>query len=107
MSNPRLARIEVGMDYLLEILSGHRMSKVVTDIPPGARVYTAEADQSRRAIYLTVESASFAEVPDHAHIPMFSPTVTVEVSEMAMLADLISRRHDFCRHCGEPLGDPQ
>lgn len=106
MSNPRLARIEVGLDYLCEILAGHEMSKVTTDIPADARVHAAEVDNSRRCVILTVESATFAEVPDGHVIPNFNPAVTVSIDEMSMLADLVSRRHDFCPSCGEALGRP-
>lgn len=100
---PRLARIEVGLDYLCQTLAGHEMSKVTTDIPADARVYAAEVDFSRRCVILTVESAAFAEVPAGHVIPCFTPTATVSIDEMSMLADLVSNRHDYCPSCGEAL----
>jgi hypothetical protein len=101
----RVARIEVGWDYLLRVLHGHEMCKEVTDIPDDARVLGVSLDPTRRVLHLDTESVTFAEVPEYNLIPPFNPKVTVSVTEMSMLADLVSRRHDFCRHCGEPLAD--
>ena len=101
----RVVRIEANYDTFLWTVTGHPLNKVESDLPTDARVLSVDTDPGRRSIWFTVESSTFAEVPDGHVIPQWQPTMTVSVTEMSMLADLVSKRHDFCKHCGEPLAD--
>jgi hypothetical protein len=98
----RVVRIEVGFNTYLWSVSGHEMNKISSDLPPDARVLSVAIDHDRRVVLLIVESSAFADVPD------WQPTLTIETTELLMLADLVSRRHvDFenglCPRCGDDL----
>lgn len=102
----RVVEIEVGYDVYLWSIAGHDMNKVSSDLPSDARVLAINPDYNRRVLKLTVESATFADVPQNGVMPLWNPTLTVETTELAMLADLVSKRHDAveddCPYCGIP-----
>lgn len=101
----RVRNIPVGFDVLIGMLMGHPLCEMTSNIPAEAFIQAVHIDPARRTVILTTESATFVEVPDGSLITDFLPTHTVTVTEMAMLADLISNRHDYCPHCGEPLAE--
>ncbi len=107
----RVVRIEANFDTFLWTVAGHEMNKVTSDLPADAKVLNVDVDPARRAIWFTVESSTFAEVPEAHVIPQWQPTLTVSVTELSMLADLVSNRHaDWeasegkCEDCGEDMG---
>ena len=96
----RVAKIELDWNVLLVAFHGHEMSRVVSTLPDDARVVNMWIEYERNRTWLAVESASFDEVPEGFLMPEFTPVFTKQVTELAVIADLVSQKP--CSKCGAP-----
>lgn len=96
----RVAKIELDWDTLLAAFGGHEMSRVVSTLPADAKVVNMWIEYERNRTWLAVESAEFDEVPEGCLMPEFTPIFTKSVSELAVIADLVSQKP--CSRCGAP-----
>lgn len=54
---------------LAQMLMGHEMSKVTTDLPPDTEIFYVRWDADRHRILLDATSAAFDDVPELAYGP--------------------------------------
>lgn len=87
----RVVLVTVSSFWLQMVFRGHDYSRMSTDWPDDAEITNATWDQSRGCIVLTVQSATFDEVPFGNIIPEWSPTITKHLDETAALISMTMR----------------
>jgi hypothetical protein len=92
----RWRNVPIYDNMLAFALIGRRDVAVTSDWPPDAVVVNGNWNQEQGVMTLTIESASFDEVPVGNVIPGWSPTFTAHAVEPGALAvmDLIDRMKD-------------
>lgn len=72
----KLRRIEASYEALAGYFQGHDMEAVDSDVPADIRIVSIDLEPARRVLWFTVESESFADVPESNVIPQWTPSFT-------------------------------
>ena len=82
--------LHVAADVMVEMLHGHKMCEVVTDMPSDAVIVGCGWDESRNTVRLAVESETFDEVEDGYFAPDFDLHLTWRRSELEAAIHLLT-----------------
>lgn len=87
----RIAVIEVAPVILIDMLTGHEMERLETNMPADAAVEWVAWDHDRRVLRLYVQSSAFDEVPAGQTVPPFWLTATRHTDIASELVNLVRR----------------
>ena len=86
----RLKKIQVDAELLVQMLQGHPMSRVESNLPPDTEFIGVDYD--RTGIFtFTAKSETWDELPRGAIIPNFEPTMVSTWDPHGLLLDMVAK----------------
>ena len=82
--------ITVSAYMVANMMRGHDMMEIRTDVPADMVIVGCGWDETRNSIRLAVESEEWDEVEDGMFAPDFTPIVTMRISELDAILRLVS-----------------
>jgi len=88
----RVALIEIAPSVIIGLLSGHDMCEMTSTMPADAEIVNAIWEPHTRRLFLSVTSSDFADIPEGAAIPDFTPIYTTRRLSMGDHVRAVIRR---------------
>ena len=88
----RQVLMEWKLDTLVDLMRGHPMSELTSNIPADMKIVRVAVPTYERAgspLVFVAESVEFDDVPEGAYLPNWTPTYTVRRSELEAVLDLV------------------